>query len=294
MRRAIREGALMITRTWAGLASFAIGCLALTTANAQFGSGPSKLDLVKVQDDLYVIHNALVPGNVTVLITNEGVILVDDKFEIDHDNLVAMVKTVTNQPIKYVINTHYHGDHSGGNAKLQVGGTLAVASAQARARMVAAKQPGLVDITVEPRGTIHLGGKSAEIYWFGRSHTDGDVVVLFPQNRVIAMGDMYTNGEGTPQLIDYAGGGSAKEWTATVENALKLSFDTVVPGHGLVVPRRDLEAFRTDTARLTQLITQMERQGKSKADIEKTMRSEFGWQDFHVQMALDGLVNEMR
>jgi glyoxylase-like metal-dependent hydrolase (beta-lactamase superfamily II) len=265
----------------------------VSTAEAQFGGEPSKLDLIKVQDDLYVIHNAYVPGNVTALITNEGVILVDDKFEVDHDNIVAMLKTVTNQPIKYVINTHYHGDHSGGNAKLQANGTLAIASAQARARMVEGKMPGVVDITVQPRGSLHLGGKSAEIYWLGRSHTDGDVVVLFPQNRAIAMGDMYTNGEGTPQLIDYAGGGSAKEWTATVDQALKLDFDTVIPGHGSVVKKSDLAAFRESTVRLTQLITQMERQGKSKADIEKTMRSEFGWQDFHVQMALDGLFNEM-
>jgi glyoxylase-like metal-dependent hydrolase (beta-lactamase superfamily II) len=283
----------MNTRVWSGLASLAVACFGVPAAQAQFGGEPSKLDLIKVQDDLYVIHNAYVPGNVTALVTNEGVILVDDKFEVDHDNIVAMLKTVTNQPIKYVINTHYHGDHSGGNAKLQAEGTIAIASAQARARMVEGKQPGLVDITVQPRGSVHLGGKSAEIYWFGRSHTDGDVVVLFPQNRAIAMGDMYTNGEGTPQLIDYAGGGSAKEWTATVEQALKLDFDTVIPGHGSVVKKPDLAAFRDSTVRLTQLITQMERQGKSKADIEKTMRTEFGWQDFHVQMALDGLVNEM-
>jgi cyclase len=284
----------MNTRFTLGLSSLAFGCFALSTANAQFGSAPSKLDLIKIQDDVYVIHNAAVPGNVTALITNEGVILVDDKFEIDHDNIVAMLKTVTNQPIKYVINTHFHGDHSGGNAKLQADGTLAVASAQARARMVAAKQSGLVDITVEPRGSIHLGGKSAEIYWFGRAHTDGDVVVLFPQNRVLAAGDMYTNGEGTPQLIDYSGGGSAKEWTATVEQVLKLEFDTVVPGHGNVVPKRDIQAFRDSTKHLTELITQMVKQNKSKADIEAAMRSEFGWQDFHVQMALDGLINEMR
>lgn len=264
------------------------------SAGAQFGSAPAKLDLVKVQDDVYVIHNEYVPGNVTALVTNEGVILVDDKFEVDHDNIVAMLKTVTNQPVKYVINTHYHGDHSGGNAKLQDGGTLAVASAQARARMVAANQPGQPDITIEPRGTIHLGGKSAEIYWFGRAHTDGDVVVLFPQNRVLAAGDMFTVGEGTPQLIDYAGGGSAKEWTATVAKVLDLDFDTVVPGHGTVVKKADMQSFRASTMRLTQLITEAVRAGRSKADIETIMRGEFGWQDFHVQMALDGLINEMR
>ncbi|HEY9182404.1 MAG TPA: MBL fold metallo-hydrolase, partial [Gammaproteobacteria bacterium] len=92
------------------------------SAHAQFGTEPSKLELIKVQDDLYVIHNEYVPGNTTALITNDGVILVDDKFEIDADNIVAELKKVTSQPIKYVINTHYHGDHSGGNAKLQAGG----------------------------------------------------------------------------------------------------------------------------------------------------------------------------
>ena len=271
----------------------ACGCAAFS-ANAQFGSGPSKLELIKLQDDLYVIHNEYVPGNTTALITNEGVILVDDKFEIDADNIVALLKTVTNQPIKYVINTHFHGDHSGGNAKLQAGGTLAVASTQARSRMVAANQSGQPDITVEPRGSIHLGGKSAEIYWFGRAHTDGDVVVLFPQNRALAAGDMFTVGEGTPQLIDYMGGGSAKEWTATVTKALALDFDTVVPGHGNVVKKADMQAFRASTQRLTELVTGLVRQNKSRADIEAAMRSEFGWQDFHVQMALDGLINEMR
>jgi glyoxylase-like metal-dependent hydrolase (beta-lactamase superfamily II) len=280
----------MNKKIWLGIV---LGGIA-ASAQAQFGSGPSKLELIKLSDDVYVIHNEYVPGNTTVVVTGEGVILVDDKFEIDADNIVAMVKTVTNQPIRYVINTHYHGDHSGGNAKLQAAGTLAVASAQARARMVAANQSGQPDITIEPRGTIHLGGKSAEIYWFGRAHTDGDVVVLFPQHRLLAAGDMFTVGEGTPQLIDYAGGGSAKEWTATVEKVLQLDFDTVVPGHGGVVKKADMQSFRASTQRLTQLVTDAVKAGKSKADVEALMRMEFGWQDFHVQMALDGLINEMR
>ena len=263
------------------------------SASAQFGTEPAKLSLVKLRDDMYVIQNPVVPGNTTVLITSEGVILVDDKFEIDHDNIVAMLKTVTSQPVKYVINTHYHADHSGGNAKLQAGGTLAVASIQARQRMVEGNQPGLPDITVQPRGAIWLGGKSAEIYWLGRAHTDGDVVVLFPQSGVLAAGDMYTEGAATPQLIDYRGGGSAKEWTATVDEALKLNFTTVVPGHGNVTTKRELTTFRDGTKRLTEVATQLVKQGKSRAEIEQAMRMEFGWQDLHVQFALDGLIDEV-
>ena len=118
--------------------------------------------------------------------------------------------------------------------------------------------------------------------------------MLFPQSSVLAAGDMYTDGEGTPQLIDYRGGGSAKEWTATVEEVLKLDFDTVVPGHGNVVTKGEMTAFRDSTKRLTELATQLVKQGKSRADVEQAMRMEFGWQDFHVQLALDGLINEMK
>jgi cyclase len=276
------------------LVALVLGCTLAQHAYAQFGNEAAKLSVIKLQDDLVVIHNEFVPGNTTALITNQGVILVDDKFEIDHDNIMAMLKTVTNQPVKYVIDTHHHADHSGGNAKLQADGTLAVASAQARARMIEGKQPGLPDITVQPRGSLYLGGKTVEIYWLGRGHTDGDVVVLFPQHRVLAAGDLYTHGEGLPELVDYNGGGSAKEWPATIDKVLNLDFDTVVPGHGDVSKKADLVKYRESTTRLWEVATQMVKAGKSKADFEKAMRMEFGWQDLHVTMALDGLMKEAR
>jgi cyclase len=270
------------------LASFAF------SAQAQFGTEPVELELIKVKDDLYVIHGAYVPGNVTALITNEGVILVDDDFEIDHDNLMKKLREVTSQPVKYVINTHFHNDHSGGNAKLQADGTLAVASVAARKRMVDAGQSGLVNVTVEPRGAVYLGGKVAEIYYFGRGHTDGDVVVLFPHDNALAAGDLFTHGEGLPQLVDHAGGGSAKEWTATLDKVLALDFDAVVPGHGTVTNKQAVRDARASSQRMTEMLTQMVKQNRSRADIEKVLRNEFGFQDFHIMMSLDGLINEMK
>jgi glyoxylase-like metal-dependent hydrolase (beta-lactamase superfamily II) len=265
------------------------------SAQAQFGTQPAQLELIKVRDDIYVISNVAVPGLVTALITNDGVLLVDDKFEIDHDGIIALLKTVTDQPVKYVINTHYHGDHSGGNAKLQALGAIAVASKQARASMVAANQSGQPNITVADHAAIHLGGKTVEIHKVGRAHTDGDVVVLFPEQRVLAAGDIFANGPGTSaQLVDYNGGGSAKEWPKAIAQALELEFDTVVPGHGLVSTRADFEAYRQRAIRFAETLDQLVKQGKSRADIEAVVRSEFAWEDFHVQLALDGLINEFR
>jgi glyoxylase-like metal-dependent hydrolase (beta-lactamase superfamily II) len=141
---------------------------------------------------------------------------------------------------------------------------------------------------------VYLGGKTAEIYYFGRGHTDGDVVVLFPEHRTLAAGDLFTNGEGLPELVDHAGGGSAKEWTGTLDKVLALDFDTVIPGHGSVTNKQALRDYRGSTLRMTELLTQMVKQNRSKADIEAVLRKDFGFQDFHIMMSLDGLINEMR
>ena len=262
--------------------------------HAQFGAQAAKLDLVKVKDDLYVIHNDFVPGNTTALITNEGVVLVDDKFEIDSANILAELKKVTNQPVKYVINTHFHGDHSGGNAKLQALSAQVIASEAARQKMVETKMPGLPNVTLENRLRLYVGGKRVEVHYFGRSHTNGDVVVLFPDHRVLAMGDMFTFGDATPQLVDYAGGGSAIEWTKTVEGALGLDFDTVVPGHGVVTTKQEVRKFRDSTMSLRTKVHDMVAQKKSKAEIEKMLRSDFHFADLHVQFSLDGLMKELQ
>ena len=262
--------------------------------HAQFGQEAAKLDLIKVKDDLFVIHNDFVPGNTTALITDEGVVLVDDKFEIDHANILAQLKKVTGQPVRYVINTHFHGDPSGGNAKLQGLSAQVVASEAARQKMVETKMPGLPNVTLENRLRLYLGGKRVEVHYLGRSHTNGDVVVLFPDHRVIAMGDMFTFGDSTPQLVDYAGGGSAVEWTKTVDGALGLDFDTVVPGHGVVTTKQEVRKFRESTMSLRTKVHDMVSQKKSRAEIEKMLRSDFHFADLHVQVSLDGLIKELQ
>jgi glyoxylase-like metal-dependent hydrolase (beta-lactamase superfamily II) len=268
------------------------GLLWTSYGYAQFGNAPAKLDTVKVRDDLYVIHNDFVPGNTTALITNQGVVLVDDKFEIDHDGIMAELKKITNQPVKYVINTHHHADHSGGNARMQQLNAVVVASEQAVDNMFEARQPGIPTVAVERHAHIYLGGKSIEIYHFGRAHTNGDVVVFFRSQRVLAAGDMFTYGDATPELVDYSGGGSSKEWTNTLDSVLDLDFDTVVPGHGVVTTKPEMRKFRDSTLRLRTRVHELVGEKKTRDDIAKMLRAEFHWADLHLERGLDGIIAE--
>jgi len=268
------------------------GLLWVSYGYAQFGQQAAKLDTVKVRDDLYVIHNDFVPGNTTALITNAGVLLVDDKFEIDHDAVMAELKKITNQPVKYVINTHHHADHSGGNAKMQQMNAVVLASERALENMLEAKQPGLPSIGVDRHARIHLGGKNVEIYHFGRSHTNGDVVVLFPAQRALAAGDMFTYGDATPELVDYSGGGSSKEWTSTLDSVLQLEFDAVVPGHGTVTTKQEMRKFRDSTLKLRTRVHELIVQKKARGDIAKMLQSEFHWAELHMMLSLDGVIAE--
>jgi len=255
---------------------------------------PSPIELVQVQDDIYVITNSFVPGNITVLLTDEGVIMVDNKFAWDYDNIMEMISGLTNQPVKYVINTHFHADHSGGNERSQANGIVVVASENARLKMIEVNQPGLPDVTLDEHAFIHLGGKVVEVIRFGRSHTDGDVVVYFPEHRLLAAGDMFTYGDDVPQLIDYSGGGSARAWTRTLDEVLRLDFETVVPGHGPVTNKSEMAEFKDSTLRLRLRAQEMVQNGNSREEVAEMLRNEFHWADFILDASLDGLIVESR
>jgi glyoxylase-like metal-dependent hydrolase (beta-lactamase superfamily II) len=278
------------------LSLFLTLCIALlgSYVYAQFGDKPAQLSTIKVKDDLFVVYNDLVPGNTTVLVTNQGLILVDNKFEVDFDNLMGQIKKISPQPIRYVINTHYHGDHSGGNVKMQAQNVQVVASERARRKMVEANQPGAPNVTLDNSVKLYLGGKRVEVYHFGRAHTDGDIVAYFPDHRVVSMGDMFTVGEGLPPLVDYPGGGSTREWPRSIEGALALDFDTAIPGHGKPATKDDLRKYRDMLTTLGRRVHDMLTKNASRAEVEKELRSRFGFQDFHIQLSLDGVMAELK
>jgi cyclase len=283
-----------LLRVSAGIV-FLLGAWMAYTQNQ--GNQPPQLKVNKVKEDLYEIEGD--GGNVAVYVTNEGLILVDDKFDRDHEAIVAQIKSFSNQPVKYIFSTHYHEDHSGGNGKF-LSTAEVISTANARTNIVnhvqsnraGDVQPARVVFTQET--SVFLGGKEVRARTFGRGHTNGDAVIYFPAQRTIHTGDLMA---GTTPLIDYPGGGSLVEWNKTLDNVAKdLDFDTVIPGHGPVTTKAGLMTYRTNIEKLQNRVSGLIREHKSSDDIGKVMIAEYGWvdKDLHFQWSLPGMMKEIK
>jgi len=232
-----------------------------------------------------------------MLVTAEGVVLVDDMFYRNHDGILTQVKTVTNQPLRYVINTHQHDDHAGGDA-LMLPIAEVIAHKNVRANLVAHRTPyfedtpgtpiGLPRVTFSDQLSVFLGGTEVRAYWFGRGHTSGDAIIYFPDRKVIHTGDLFLAAgparagarsfpPGSNLFVDSSQGGSLMEWTKTLDGALALDFDTVIPGHGPVATKADVRAFRDGVAAMQTRLRGLVRNGISRDDLAKTIEMEYGW-----------------
>jgi glyoxylase-like metal-dependent hydrolase (beta-lactamase superfamily II) len=251
-------------------------------------------------DGLYMISGE--GGNVAVLVTGEGVILVDDMFDRNHADILAQVASVTDEPIAYVLNTHQHDDHAGGDLKMLAIAEV-IAHENVRANLTDIKQPyyedtpgtpiGLPRVTFSDELAIHLGREEVWALHFGRGHTNGDAIIYFPELKVVHMGDLFLarraagsgrGGEpaadgprGVNIYVDYAQGGSFLEWTETLDRALELDFDTVIPGHGPVSTRADLVQFRADLEAMRDRIAALIAMGATKEQVVAAFEADYGW-----------------
>ena len=248
-------------------------------------AGPLRIQ--KVKDDLFMISGE--GGNVAVYVTPEGVVLVDDMFDRNHADILAQVKSVTDKPLRYVINTHQHDDHAGGDLKMLPIAEV-IAHKNARANLVDIKQPyyedtpgtpiGLPRVTFSDELSVHLGGREVRARYFGRGHTSGDAIVYFPALRVIHSGDLFLGqrgGKGPNIYVDYAQGGSFRDWTKTLDGMLTLDFDTVIPGHGPVSTKADVIKFRADVEKMRDRLAALVQQGRGKAEVLKVLEDDYGW-----------------
>jgi cyclase len=291
------------------------GALALGVALAGQQAKPAApMRVEKVKENLYLLRgpfNRCAPngcdgrytddgllheaGDVAVRVTPEGLILVDDKYQNNVAEVIETMKGITSQPVKYLLNTHHHTDHAGGNETF-IKTTEIIAHRNVRENFLRNKQPGAPRVVFNDQASVFLGGVEVRAYYFGRGHTNGDAVIYFPDLRVIHTGDLIT--EGMP-VMDYRNGASAVEWVKVLDEILKLDFDTVIPGHGPVLTKEHVRSDRQKLVTMNQRMMELVRKGVPKETVFSQLKlDDLGWSHtvstVAFQGGLSGYYDEMK
>lgn len=214
------------------------------------------LEVETLSKDLYVLFG--MGGNVAVLDTQEGTVIVDTMtFQLQGDRIKQIATELTGKPVIAIINSHYHLDHTHGNPAFDAGVKVVSTERtlhhlkQTDSEFFADAPHTLPNETFSGVHRLDFGNKHLQLVSPGRGHTDGDLVVIFEEERVIHMGDLLFNGH-YPN-IDLEAGGSVKAWPATLDRVLELDFDRVIPGHGPVTDRAGIEQFQRFMVQLAQI-----------------------------------------
>ena len=213
------------------------------------GATVEKIRLLK--PNLYMITGG--GANTLVRVTPEGLIVVDTKNPGDenYNRVMEEIKSVSDLPVKYVLNTHHHPDHVGNNQKFIDAGATVIGLDALKTDM--ANDPRTKDIPGRPTQTftkdyvLKFGGAEVDAHSYGRGHTGDDTMVYFPDLKVVMVSDQMTD---TNPIVDFANGGSAVEWNRSLDGVLKLDFDMAIPGRGEPKTRAEVEAFRDKFATL--------------------------------------------
>src|SRR6516162_8488473 len=261
--------------TLAALAGAAV--LFAGTALAQQNVDFSKVEINKT----YMLQGQ--GGNITVAVGTDGIIMVDSEFAPLHDKIKAAIAKLSPLPIKYLINTHYHGDHTGGNAPFHKDGATVVAQDNIRVRLAAGNAPnGLTSAKMAPQPadalptdtyccgtkTVEVGGRKALLSHVYNAHTDGDTWVYFDAANVLDTGDTFTN-TGRYNTIDFANGGDIRGLIRAADAYLKVANDQtkIVPGHGALAKKADLVAWREMLVTSRDRIETLVKEGKTEQEV---------------------------
>lgn len=211
------------------------------------------IDPVRVTDKIYMLKGA--GGNIGVLVGEDGILMIDDQFAPLSEKITKAIENINRGKIRFLINTHIHGDHSGGNENFSKAGVFIVAHEEVRSRMMKESvhdgqvepprpKEALPIITFQEGMTFHLNGEDIELLHYGRAHTDGDVIVFFKQANVYHAGDVFVR-YGYP-YIDMTRGGTVKGFIAFLDKLIERMDDSakVIPGHGELATKKDVVVFR--------------------------------------------------
>ena len=233
------------------------------------------LNTVKVTEDLHMITG--LGGNVGVLKTGEGTIIVDTMTFTSQGELIRKrAEALTGEPVKIIINTHYHGDHTHGNPGFQ-NGTQIISTERTLSYLKKVDQSYWEGEASNflPNGTfvsekeITLGNKTLKLYQLGPAHTDGDLIVYFVEDKVVHMGDVFFNKQ-YPN-IDLEAGGSVQKWAASMEPVFNLEIDKAIPGHGELGDKTSMRQFQRF---MTQLAKVGQDAARRKDDLALTLKTD--------------------
>jgi glyoxylase-like metal-dependent hydrolase (beta-lactamase superfamily II) len=252
----------------------AIAALFTVSAIAQQQQDFSKVEVkaTKITDKFYTLEGQ--GGMIGALVGPDGVFLVDTQFAPLTDKIVAAVKQITPSPIRFVVNTHVHGDHTGGNENFGKLGAVIFSRDQLRGRLAQpaapakpSPAPALPVVTYDNRVTLHLNGEDVQLIPIRSAHTDGDTLVRFPGLDIIMTGDYYRS-VGYPN-IDRNNGGTLNGMIDGLGQTIGLTGPNtkVIPGHGPIVDRNALVAHRDMILGLRDRVATLVKQGKTAQDV---------------------------
>ncbi len=269
-------GHLGVTIAAAGL----MLCITTETAFAQ-KQAEEEITTLAVVEGIHLLTGG--GGNVAVCSGDDGLFVIDDKLQPLSQKLRSAISKLSTQPIRFVLNTHWHGDHTGGNQTLAREGAILVAHENVRTRLSedqfnsafkrktpASPEQAWPIVTFSQDIRFHLGDFEIEVVHVDPAHTDGDAIVFFEKANVVHTGDTYFNG--FYPYIDTASGGTTAGMIAAVDRVLARSDEhtKIIPGHGALSNKAELEAYREMLSAIRQRVAKEASAGKSREEVVAT------------------------
>lgn len=245
-----------------------VSILATCGAYGQRDMSNVQIKTIPVAGNIHMLEGS--GGNIAVSTGPDGVLMVDDQFAPLAEKIAAAIEKLDQGPIKFVLNTHWHGDHTGGNAHFGKKASI-VAHANVRKRLADKSdtpKEALPVMTFGDSASVHINGEEIRLIHFGPGHTDGDCIIHFTKSGVFHMGDLFFNGRFP--FVDLGSGGDVAGLLKIIETALqKIPADAkIIPGHGALATRADLEQYRDMLVETTGLVKKAIADGKSVADVK--------------------------